>query len=128
MTAPKTAQVEAPPPKSEAPATEATDNRLVDTWELLYQVDDKGSEEVPKESTRTLIEFTRRGQVIFNRVDPKKAGSLKSRSGTYSLADNEIRITDDVGNSVRWPYKITGDRLVIMMPKAKKKFFLRRFR
>ena len=103
------------------------DKSLADTWELLYQVNDKGDKEQPKESTRTLIEFTDKGQVIFNRTD-KESPDTKSRSGKYSLDKTEISITDDLGNTVKWPYQITGDTLVLFMPEVNKKFFWRRFR
>lgn len=94
----------------------------------MYQVNDKGAEKRPNEASRTLIEFTKGGKVIFNRVDSEDTKRTKSRTGKYFLSDDEIRITDDMGNSVRWPYKITGDTLVIMMPEAKKRFFWRRFK
>ena len=127
-----------PPPEATKPGRdltesgrtdlEPTDNRLVDTWELMYQVNDKGDEKRPTEASRTLIEFTKAGKVIFNRVDSEDTKRTKSRTGKYYLSNDEIRITDDMGNSVRWPYKITGDTLVIMMPEAKKRFLWRRFK
>jgi len=128
MAVPRTAKVDGMPPAAGPPGADTMDRRLIDTWELMYQVNDEGREERPRESTRTLIEFTDKGRVVFNRVDPKNSRRLKSRSGDYSLAKNEIRITDDVGNSVRWPYHITKEILVIVMPEEKKKFFWRRFR
>lgn len=110
------------------PATAPEDKGLVDTWELLYQVNEKGDEERPKEATRTLIEFTKNGRVIFNRMDNENSDRVKSRTGKYSLDKAEISITDDDGNTVKWPYQITGDTLVLVMPEAKKKFHWRRFR
>jgi hypothetical protein len=104
------------------------DKSLVDTWELLYQVNDKGDEERPKEATRTLIEFTGNGRVIFNRIDNENSDRVKSRTGKYALDKSEISITDDDGNTVKWPYQIIGDTLVLVMPEAKKKFHWRRFR
>ena len=56
------------------------DKSLVDTWELLYQVNEKGDEERPKEATRTLIEFTSNGRVIFNRIDNENSDRVKSRT------------------------------------------------
>jgi len=105
-----------------------TDQGLVDTWELLHQVDDQGKELRPKESIRTLIEFTGNGQVIFNRMDKDESDAVKSRTGKYTVDRDEITITDDVGNTVKWPFKLVGDTLVITMPEAQKKFHLRRFR
>lgn len=126
VTAPKSPQVE-PAPSSGGKSLANLDKSLADTWELLYQVNDKGDKEQPKESTRTLIEFTDKGQVIFNRTD-KESPDTKSRSGKYTLDKTEISITDDLGNTVKWPYQITGDTLVLFMPEVNKKFFWRRFR
>lgn len=128
MTLPKNARVESSPPAAGKSDSAIKDTRLVDTWELLYQVNDKGDEQHPRESTRTIIEFTDRGNVIFNRIDRENSDRMKSRSGKYSLDKNEISITDDVGNTVKWPYNITGDTLVIVMPEVKKKFYWRRYR
>jgi hypothetical protein len=104
------------------------DKGLVDTWELLYQVNEKGDEERPKEATRTLIEFTKNGRVIFNRIDSENPDRVKSQTGKYSLDKSEISITDDQGYTVKWPYQIIGDTLILDMPKEKKKFHWRRFR
>ncbi len=106
----------------------AGDKGIADTWELLYQVNEKGDEERPNEATRTLIEFTKNGQVIFNRMDNENSDRVKSRTGKYSIDKAEISITDDAGYSVKWPYQINGDTLVISMPELKKKFHWRRFR
>jgi len=109
-------------------AEAAVDQKLVDTWELLYQVNDKGEQEHPREATRTLIEFNTKGQVIFNRVDQTQSDAMKSRTGKFALDKDLIRITDDVGNTVKWPYQVNGDTLMIAMPEVNKKFFWRRFR
>jgi len=126
-TLPKSARVEPSPPSGE-PSQAASDKNLRDTWELLYQVNEKGDEERPRDATRTLIEFTDKGQVIFNRMDKENSDKMKSRTGKYALDKSEINITDDVGNTVKWPYQITGDTLMIVMPEVKKKFYWRRFR
>lgn len=110
-------------------STEAgSDKALVDTWELQYQVNDKGDQEKPREATKTLIEFTNGGQVVFNRMDKENSDATKSRTGKYSLEKSEISITDDMGNTVKWPYQIAGDQLVIFMPEVNKKFYWRRNR
>lgn len=127
MTMPKSPRVEPGTPSS-GTAEAAVDKNLVDTWELLYQVNDKGEEERPREATRTLIEFTNRGQVIFNRIDKEHSDAMKSRTGKYALEKEEISITDDVGNTVKWPYQVSSDTLIITMPEVKKKFHWRRFR
>ncbi len=126
-TMPKTARVE-PSPSSGEPSQASADKNLLDTWELLYQVNEKGDEERPRDATRTLIEFTDKGQVIFNRMDKENSDKMKSRTGKFALDKSEINITDDVGNTVKWPYQITGDTLMIVMPEVKKKFYWRRFR
>jgi hypothetical protein len=126
-TLPKSARVE-PSPSSGEPSQASSDKNLLDTWELLYQVNEKGDEERPRDATRTLIEFTDKGQVIFNRMDKENSDKMKSRTGKYALDKSEINITDDVGNTVKWPYQITGDTLMIVMPEVKKKFYWRRFR
>jgi hypothetical protein len=124
-TVPKTAQIE-PNPSSDRLAS--LDRNLTDTWELLYQVNDKGDQEKPKDATRTLIEFTPKGQVIFNRIDKENSDAMKSRTGKYGLDKSEISITDDKGNTVKWPYEISEDQLVIFMPEVNKKFYWRRFK
>lgn len=126
-TLPKSARVE-PSPSASEPSSASTDKNLLDTWELLYQVNEKGDEERPRDATRTLIEFTDKGQVIFNRMDKENSDKMKSRTGKYALDKSEISITDDVGNTVKWPYQVNGDTLVIVMPEVKKKFYWRRFR
>jgi ankyrin repeat protein len=104
------------------------DDDLVDTWELLYQVDERGGREWPIEETRTLIEFTNTGDVIFSRIPRENSDRMKSRSGRYAIEGNDIVITDDSGNSVSWPYRVVGDILIVDMPEVKKKFHWRRYR
>jgi hypothetical protein len=132
MSTPQSARVEPNTPSSASASTGShqgsADNKLVDTWELLYQENDKGDREPPREATRTLIEFTDRGQVIFNRMDKENSDRMKSRSGRFSAEKEEISITDDAGNTVKWPYQVAGDTLVLQMPEVKKKFFWRRYR
>ena len=48
-TLPKTASVE-PGPSSREPSQTSADKNLLDTWELLYQVNEKGDEERPREA------------------------------------------------------------------------------
>lgn len=129
MTMPKTARME-PGASSSGTAEAAVDKNLVATWELLYQANDKGEEKRPLEGTRTLIEFTDKGQVIFNRIDKENSGAMKSRTGKYVLDKGEITITDDKGNAVKWPYEVTGDTLMIRMPEVPEKpnMYWRRFR
>ncbi len=127
MTLPKSARVD-PGASSSGSAQGTIDNNLIDTWELLYQVNDKGDQEKPREGTRTLIEFTKNGQVIFNRVDKENSDAVKSRTGKYVLEKQVISITDDAGNTVKWPYQVTGDTLSITMPEVQKKFVWRRFK
>lgn len=104
------------------------DKALVDTWELAYQVNEKGEQERPRDSTRTLIEFTDRGTVVFNRMDKENSDQPTSRTGRYTTERNEINITDDAGNTVKWPYTVRGESLVIVMPEKKKEFHWRRSR
>ncbi|MBI5568468.1 MAG: lipocalin family protein [Desulfomonile tiedjei] len=126
MTASKSPRVEAGP--RSASASSPADSRLVDTWELLSKVGPNGVEELPTEGTRTLIEFTDKGHVIFNRIDKDSSGLTRSRKGSYTVDKDEITITDDVGNTAKWTYNIADDKLVIDAPEAKEKFQLRRFR
>ena len=131
MSLPKSAKVQSPAGAAQTPTRlepkAAVDKGLVDTWELLYQMND-GVEERPRESTKTLIEFTDRGQVIFNSMDKGQSEAVKSRSGKYSVKEDRINITDDAGNTVSWPYQLTGDTLILVMPEKNRKFYWRRFR
>ncbi len=104
------------------------DDRLCDTWELMYLVNDKGEEKNPDEGTRTLMEFTQKGEVIVNKVDRGATDRVKTRNAEYVAENNLINITDHEGNKVKWPYMIDGDTLIIEMPEVKKKFYWRRFR
>lgn len=104
------------------------DDRLCDTWELMYLVNDKGEEKNPDEGTRTLMEFTQKGEVIVNKVDRGATDRVKTRNAEYLAENNLISITDQEGNKVTWPYMIDGDTLIIEMPEVKKKFYWRRFR
>ena len=111
-------------PKS--PSTSGGDGRVVAAWELMYQVNDKGDEERPRETTRTTLEFTNEGRVLFTRMDSENKSHKKEKTGKFALDKGEITITDDAGNTVRLPYSIDGDKLVIVMPEMKKKFIWRR--
>ena len=127
MTAQKGATVENPAPASPTPVTQGG-KPLVDTWELLYQMDDKGKEIRPRKDTRTLIEFTEAGRVYFSALDKETAENVKNRSGRYELEKDKMTITDDSGFTTTWPYSLTGDTLVTIMPRTKQKFFWRRSR
>lgn len=127
MTVPKSVGVE-PTAAAAGKLVPPSDKRVVDTWELLYRVNDKGEEERPRDATRTLIDFTDKGKVIFNRMDKENSGRVASHSGRFTTENGEIRIIDDSGNGARWPYQITGDTLEVYIPEDKKKFFWRRFR
>jgi hypothetical protein len=106
----------------------STDKRLMDTWELLYRVNDTGEKAPPNEGTRTLIEFTDKGRVIFNRVDKDHSDMVANRTGKYAQQNNEIVITDDKGNTVKWTYVINDDSLIVNAPELKQTFHWRRFR
>jgi hypothetical protein len=127
MTLPKNARVETAPP---GPAIESKtpprDNPLIDNWELMYQVNEKGEEKRPLANTRTWIKFAPSGQVKIDKLDKEQSGEVMSRSGAYAINRDEITITDDAGNTVKWPFQITGDVLVIDMPELKMKFYWRR--
>ena len=126
MTVPKSAKVDTTPTVPGSSTSAGSDGRVVAAWELMYQVNDKGDEERPRETTRTTLEFTNEGKVLFNRMDRENSSHKKSKTGNFILEKSEIRITDDSGNTVRWPYSIDGDRLVIVMPEVKKKFVWRK--
>jgi hypothetical protein len=126
VTLPKGTSVDTTPTTSGPPKSDLSDNRLIAAWELMYQVNDKGEEERPRETTRATIEFTNEGRVFFNRIDRENENHKKSKTGKYSAEKDEIRITDDAGNTVRWPYSIAGDTLVLVMPEVKKKFYWRK--
>ena len=55
-----------------------SDKSVVGKWELLYQINDKGERRNPKDQTKTQIEFTNNGQVMFNRFDNENSDSVKS--------------------------------------------------
>ncbi|MGC8659366.1 MAG: lipocalin family protein [Desulfomonilaceae bacterium] len=99
---------------------------LVGKWELLYQINDKGERQNPKDQTKTQIEFTDNGSVLFNRFDNENSDNVKSRTGKYSIENNQISITDDAGNTVKWPFQVASDSLTISMPEVNKKFHWRR--
>jgi hypothetical protein len=130
MSLPKSASVESSGKQTEPGnlPQSPSDKALMDTWELAYQVNEKGEQERPRDSTRTLIEFTDRGTVVFNRMDKDNSDQPKSRTGRYTTENSEINITDDVGNTVKWPYTVKGETLVIVMPEKKKEFHWRRSR
>jgi hypothetical protein len=104
----------------------AGDKSVVGKWELLYQLNDKGERQNPRDQTKTQIEFTDNGQVVFNRFDNEHSDNVKSRTGKFTLDKNLISITDDAGNTVKWPFQIASDSLIISMPEVNKKFHWRR--
>ncbi|MEW6350856.1 MAG: lipocalin family protein [Thermodesulfobacteriota bacterium] len=120
--APKTAREERTPRRPVGPI----DKNLVSTWELIYQVNEKGERKLPDESWRTRLEFTDKGDVIFNKSDTQGSLPVQTKTGTYSLEKSEMTITDDLGNTVTWPYTVADDVLVITMPEGNKKFYWRR--
>jgi len=124
---PKNAKMDSQPSSQES-ASASLDRGLMDKWELMYQVNDKGEEQKPREATRTVLEFTGKGEVIFNRMDKENTDMSKNRSGKYTLEREQIIITDDAGNTVKWPYQISGETLMISMPEVNKKFYWKRFR
>ncbi|MFH0959275.1 MAG: lipocalin family protein [Pseudomonadota bacterium] len=99
---------------------------ILGKWELLYQINDKGDRQNPKDLTKTQIEFTDDGKINFTRLDNEQSDSVKSRQGKYSIDKDQINITDDAGNAVKWPFEIASDSLVISMPEQNKKFHWRR--
>jgi hypothetical protein len=127
MTLPKGGSVEPASAAANRPVP-PSDKRIVDTWELLYRVNDKGEEERPRDSTRTLIDFTDKGKIIFNRMDKERSDRVATHTGIFTTENAEVRIVDESGNGARWPYQITGDTLELYVPEEKKKFFWRRFR
>jgi hypothetical protein len=126
MTVPKGARVE--PGSGSSSGGAPADKRLVDTWELLYQVNDKGEKDLPKEGTRTLIEFTDKGRVIFNRIDKDNPSKVGNRTGQYTQENNQIVLADDGANKATWTYTVSGDNLVVTAPELNLTFHWRRFR
>ncbi len=124
---PKNARMDSNASSENSPAA-PVDRGLTDKWELMFQINDKGEEQKPRESTRTVLEFTGNGEVIFNRMDKDSADMAKSRSGKYTVDRDQIVITDDAGNTVKWPYQVNGDNLMISMPEVSKKFHWRRYK
>lgn len=126
MTLPKGGQVE---PSLKGPATYNVDKDLVNTWELLYQINDKGEKDlVAADKPRTLIEFTDKGRVIFNKIYRDSPNALTSHQGSYSVDKGFINITDHKGRTSQWPYEVNGETLMTSMPDLKLKFFWRRSR
>ncbi|MFH0822932.1 MAG: hypothetical protein V2B18_09290 [Pseudomonadota bacterium] len=113
---------------STAASASLSGSRIVDTWELMFRVNEKGEEERPRGTSRTLVEFTDKGRVIFNRSDREESAGIKSKTGKYDLGEKEIKVTDEEGHTDQWPYRLSGDTLVIYMPQSKKEFHLRRFK
>lgn len=98
------------------PGPPTIDESLVGVWELMYQVDPQGQRNPPRPGTKTLIEFTKDGRVIFNRADTENSDLAKSKTGNFRVEDRVLIITDHKDNRVSWPYEIFGDRLVFTMP------------
>lgn len=111
------------------PASYSVDKNLISTWELLYQINDKGEKEtVGPDKPRTLIEFTDKGRVIFNKIFRDNPDSLTSHQGTYTVDKGFLSITDHKGRTSRWPYEVAGETLITSMPERKEKFYWRRTR
>lgn len=107
----------------------AIDPNLMATWGLLSQTDEHGkNEQKPIENIRSLIEFTNKGVVVFRRIEKIASDQTQVRTGKYRIERNEVVITDEVGNTVRWPYKIADDKLTIVMSEFKKKYYWQRVR
>jgi hypothetical protein len=106
---PKTSGLESPASLPEG----EIDERLIGTWEVQYRQTDNGSKEYVR--SRTLIEFTDKGELIFNRVDREKEDQLKTEAGRYTVVGDSIIVLDTQGHRGRWQYKVSEDNLVIMM-------------
>ncbi|MFC1834704.1 hypothetical protein ACFL2Q_08215 [Thermodesulfobacteriota bacterium] len=92
----------------------------------MFRSDDSGAQERPRNTVRTLIEFMPDGRFKFERINSDEARMVRSKTGTYTLGRDEIMINDDQGNSVSWPCSVADDRMMIVMPELKKKFYWRR--
>jgi len=126
---PKSARLEGNVPTDSeqvAGGIRSSDRAMLGKWELLYQINDKGDRQNPKDLTKTQIEFTDDGKINFIRLDNEHSDSVKSRQGKYSVDKDQINITDDAGNTVKWPFEVASDSLVISMPDQNKKFHWRR--
>ncbi len=133
MTGTQSARVKNPSGPENKPKQEAggvADPRVVGTWELLYRMDDNGKETPPRQGTRTLIEFTDNGDVIFNRSDRGGSDRVKSRTGRYTVNDDTLNITDDSGYSAKITYRMAGDTLITSMVVEDRptEFYWRRYR
>ncbi len=106
---PKTPGLESPASLPEG----EIDERLIGTWEVQYRQSENGSKEYVW--SRTLIEFTDKGELIFNRVDREKEDKLKTETGRYTVVGDSIIVLDTEGHRGRWQYEVSEDNLVIMM-------------
>jgi hypothetical protein len=49
-------------------------------------------------------------------------------TGKYRTEHDKIILTDGAGSTVIWPYQIADDKLTMVMPEVKKKFYWQRVR
>jgi hypothetical protein len=100
------------------------DPKLVDKWELQYQVGDDGAQAKP-DKNRVLLEFTKSGQVILNIMDRENPSEVNTPTkGNYTTENGEITVTDK--GLEKWPYSVKGDTLRIYMPGKKQSFYWKR--
>lgn len=99
---------------------------LIDTWELMYQVDKNGDVSNPRKNIRVLMEFTDKGNFFLNWFDSDTSETLKSRSGRYTTEGNRVTIEDKDGNTDTWPYAFEDGKLVLALPAENKRFVWQR--
>ncbi len=102
------------------------ESRLVGAWELIYWTNDKGEQQLPTNNSRTFLEFTDKGEVVFTGIGPRDPGTAGLKSGTYRLDNDEISVTDGTGQTAKWSYTVADDVLRVGLPEKQGGLYWRR--
>lgn len=99
---------------------------LIDTWELLYQIDEKGQKKLPgDENVKLLMRFSDDGRLYESYYDVKESKEIKSESISYRVQGNKLIIKDNKGNTATWIYSFKDGKLIILWS-TNKRFVWRR--
>ncbi len=111
-------------PKGETEANYS--DSLIDTWELMYQIDENGEKKLPgDENVKLLMKFSEDGQLYESYYDVKESRELKSESISYKVQGNKLIIKDNKGNTATWVYSFKDGNLIILWS-SNKRFVWRR--
>jgi hypothetical protein len=100
--------------------------KLIDTWELMYQINEQGQRIDPGDDIRVLMQFTEDGRILMNWFDVKTSETLRSIDGSFKIEGDKVTIRVQAGNEKAWPYSFKDGKLILLWPSKNLSFIWRR--